>query len=375
MGVMDRTGKEFFNKERAIKNMNYIGDITSFSIDYHSTKERDSLFKLLTEKGAENIVIKNKRCVGPDPYCIITIEADTKKMKNHFKNNQLPHFNTKQIEYISSSGTENITRYQESFTEQLKNKGTRVLKLDVSFLNVGHIDEFYSVVKTNKPAPCDYAVMIASPTKAFELLEKNSEKKNSHECMTYEDIDYKASSVKPPAPRLTSMFDDYEVEEVEDVYDILSKEDQKILSDQNCIDGESIYHYLKSDKYKIAKRKNVGPSSAPTINDIIEKNKKKLRDELKLTTGCKSPTFIDIPVFYRNGLSRTPNMVNGVVQIMDNGLTHFISPRPYLKVFEDYMEKELDKYDIETTYVHDMGYHLHYGDVHCGTNSARICRP
>ena len=29
---------------------------------------------------------------------------------------------------------------------------------------------------------------------------------------------------------------------------------------------------------------------------------------------------------------------------------------------------------VKTTFVHDMGYHLKQGEVHCGSNSARVCK-
>ena len=65
-----------------------------------------------------------------------------------------------------------ITSFQKKQRALLKKNGNRVLELDVSFLVVGHVDEIVNTVKTQGDPPCNYAVLIADPVKAFELMEK-----------------------------------------------------------------------------------------------------------------------------------------------------------------------------------------------------------
>lgn len=59
------------------------------------------------------------------------------------------------------------------FSNQFCGSPANVVQIDVSWLNVGHVDEVVKVIPTNRPgvpAECNFSLMFASPKKARELL-------------------------------------------------------------------------------------------------------------------------------------------------------------------------------------------------------------
>ncbi|MCF8059891.1 MAG: protein-arginine deiminase domain-containing protein [Bacteriovoracaceae bacterium] len=282
--------------------------------------------------------------------------------------------------------------------------GNRVLDLDTSFLEVGHVDEIINIVKTNRPAPCDFAVMLASPEKAFELMEgevgsesaprtsprpvsRPRNNQGSVKPTLFENIflskAYAGAMALNPIPREELSPADSRCAEVS--YRSLKMEyadraiNQSEINDiysRNCIDNRSVETFVNSDEYQILKRINLeeGPEGASSISQIMENNKRELLAELAQTSGCSNPPVIDVPVFFRKGLSYAPDLVNGVVHPNNSGTSTIIMPRTYFKPFDDYVENELAALGVRGTFAHDMGYHLLWGQVHCGTNTARICR-
>ena len=153
---------------------------------------------------------------------------------------------------------------------------------------------------------------------------------------------------------------------------VFSKKELERIYSANCINGQSISEFSKSDVFSIAKRENVEKSSS---NDKRQRdNIKDLVKELKKTTKCKTPKIIKVPVLYRDGFSYTPELVNGAVQTPPSGASKIILPRTYLRVFDDYVKRELGKVGVKATLVNDLNYHLNSGEIHCGTNSARLCK-
>ncbi len=458
------------------------------------------------------------------------------------------------------------TDIQIKYKKSLKNSGNRVLELDVSFLSVGHVDEMVSVIKTNKNVPCNYAVLIASPQKAFKIMEQLPEssgfqstvsqlqqdysqqskiealetqkrqkednlKKMSKielESMTMSNggtkhvvpgqdfLEVRCSDEKYPdhcdiftieesgneevvmkknnaiemspydegteyslngkvAMRCSSLgkctifMDDDEKDEreitsvpmreggikhrfldedgteaelrcpdssnldncmffykregseefrisglesqsysggtryllgfdfgldctdsgscsrffnnsrckdfrfndlkIKGLKKIFSVNDTEDVYNRYCLSGKPIEEFLNSEEYQILK------NQSHIDEEILLKNKERIVRELKQTTGCQSPVVIDIPVFFRSGSSFVPNLVNGVVETPPNSPSKVILPKTYFRPFDNYVKEELEKYGVQSVFVHDLEYHLNSGGVHCGTNAARICRP
>lgn len=255
------------------------------------------------------------------------------------------------------------TPSQQRQKEMLEKSKNRVLDLDISFLKVGHVDEFMSVVKTDRAAPCNFAVMIVDPQLAFDLLE---EKSKSSSALSLVIGDAYAASKSPPECQMTS-FTAANVFENEDG-PLEYAEEVEAIYNGRCINGMGQDYFVKSQDYEIIKREN------ESIKRVLKENERKVVDELKATTACQSPVIIRVPTFYRDGLSYTPNLVNSLIQT-ESGPSHVLAPRSYIKSFESYLERELQKYGVTISYVKSMNYHLKMGDVHCGTNSARVCLP
>ena len=265
------------------------------------------------------------------------------------------------------------TAFQKRQKSALQSSGNRVLELDVSFLRVGHIDEIFSVVKTNRPRPCDYAVLMADPQKAFDLMELAARDQETWSVHTGSPPPVKQGKKKFFSPQYCES-NSYEVLKSKGKKSIIDKKDIQNVYDNYCIDGETVESFVASDEFAILKRENLKQKDPPNIAEIMHKNRAAVIAELIATTKCKSPQIIELPVFFRNGLSYTPNLINGVVETPPGSPSRVILPRTYFKPFDDYVKTELKKYELNTAFVHDMNYHLKKGEIHCGTNTARICR-
>ncbi|MAF78284.1 MAG: hypothetical protein CME60_08980, partial [Halobacteriovoraceae bacterium] len=155
-------------------------------------------------------------------------------------------------------------------------------------------------------------------------------------------------------------------------FEEISERKTNEVYERNCIDDQSVTTFVDSDEYQILKRENLeGP---PSIEDVMNRNKDALLRELAQTSGCSAPPVVEVPVFFRGGVAYAPDLVNGVVHTNQNNTSTIIMPRTYFRPFDQYMEDELTKLGVGATFVHGLGYHLLNGQVHCGTNTARICK-
>ena len=254
-----------------------------------------------------------------------------------------------------------LTTVQKIYKSSLEESGNRVLELDTNFLRVGHVDEIVNVIKTNRPPPCDYAIMLASPEKAFELMEKTATD----------------AKLPPLANGSDSRCNEYSFYNLRDEGNNTIIRDDRVeeIYNQYCVNGVPFESYFNSEEYHILKNQNLSFSSGRGISLLMEGNRKKIVDELKSTTKCDNPQIIELPVFFRSRISYLPNLVNSVVETPSSGeASKVILPRTYFKPFDDYTKDELKKYGVNATLIHDLEYHLRDGEIHCGTNEARICR-
>jgi hypothetical protein len=276
------------------------------------------------------------------------------------------------------------TQFQEIQKKSLEDAGNKILELDTSFLAVGHVDEIFNIVKTNKPAPCNFAVLMASPNKAFELMDQTAEKMNQDQSESsylktlnelFISSAYAGIIIQEPSEKnRCGGKNSYQGLEVRGQKKLLSQKEAEEVYELNCMDGKQIENFVKSDQYQILKRENLEQESPPSISRIMQQNKSALVAELKASTSCQDPVVIEIPVFFRNGLSYTPDLVNGVVESPPNSPSKVYLPKTYFKTFDDYVEQTLAKQGVETNFVHDLGYHMNHGEVHCGSNTARVCK-
>ncbi len=260
------------------------------------------------------------------------------------------------------------SEYQKVQKAALEKNGNRVVDIDISFLNVGHVDEIINIVKTAAAPPCNFAVLMASPNKAIELLAKNRFKARLN-CNTFE-----LQAINSVA--------------VHRKIDPLADEAIKRMYDGSCIDKFSVNEFLMHPEYALIRRENILKAkpkagcdedkencSAKNIATILNENSEIIKNEIRAKTKCEEPVMLEIPVLFKDGSSYLPNQVNGVVQTNHSGASNFIAPRSYFKPFDDYVEAELKKVGVKVSLIHDLEYHLLQGEVHCGTNSIPVCDP
>ncbi|MBF0206815.1 MAG: hypothetical protein HQK53_07975 [Oligoflexia bacterium] len=237
-----------------------------------------------------------------------------------------------------------------------------ILPLDVAPFH--HIDELFSVIKTNGTAPCDYAILVSSPRKAIEIINKTisliapSLLKNQRRCTGYSyKLLAEISDNTLRSNLLQEMDNHFCVGHIP--LEFFAKE--PILSDITAINYSKIL--------------NNNSEYAHTYQDVINENLEKLLPVLRERTHCDHPLVIDLPVLFAMpfGSAIFPNAVNGIVlSATDNAVSTYIYPRSYFSPFDVYIVNILKKYGIDARGVYDLPYHVNKGEVHCASNSLPI---
>lgn len=156
--------------------------------------------------------------------------------------------------WIAEDPTLMETPYQRRLKETLEENGNRVIDIDVSFSEVSHVDEIFNPVRTNSPPPCDYAILMASPRKAIELLEQQVQASSSTLSTTEEQRqtcrDYNYANLRN---RFVGSLVDPAV--VNEVYN------------SHCIDGFTLQEFVAQDEYEILKEYNL--TGNPEFENLI----------------------------------------------------------------------------------------------------------
>ena len=140
------------------------------------------------------------------------------------------------------------TRFQEKQKTSLERSGNKVLELDVSFLKIGHVDEIVNVVKTNQPKPCDYAVLVARPSLAFDLMEEAASMIKNTKTTSFRSQNRNVACEKHSYQQLNDKGKD----------SIISTNDIRQVYDSYCLNGDPIEEYVLTDEFKILRDQNLG---------------------------------------------------------------------------------------------------------------------
>lgn len=288
---------------------------------------------------------------------------------------------------------------------------SNAVKVDVSWLTVGHVDEVVKVIPTGTgSSPCNYAVMIASPKKAFELLQKDGQESfytypenpddqyRSHltSKMTYSYFPGEImcrlyeNTIRDLSPQEQEKINLMKVQISLLQYLIgpaLAKESypgeichQELDRMKGITNGEYLYA-LKKDEELWETNLLIQKKMDQAKSEITKKLKKALPQ-------CGDTKFIDVPnIFTTDGLvdgkdgkelpspgsgnSILPNPTNSVVANKT-----VIFPDPNNATFKNYLARELNIMKTPTSFVDTWDTsHLGHGNLHCITNSLRYCRP
>lgn len=302
------------------------------------------------------------------------------------------------------SGQVQLDSTQAAFTSELSSRsGQQRVEIDTGFLQVGHVDEIYNTVKIGDkqrkqmglPKECNFLILEASPTKARELLSQYNENRaqlptpNQNEGSQSEsDSQSTPGQSKPDVQSIDSF-----VANVQNCRDLNQDQIMNLNLDTNgggelpasinqkvielgCF-GLSGLTTEEAVSDLMLTKENIGfKEGQRSFASIQAKNRIKIVDSVKNATGCNNPPVLEVPILVEGGLSILPDAVNGVVAT--NGSkkdgSQLISPRTFFDPFDNYLESELQKFGVSNTQVQDLTYHINQGEVHCGSNTALICK-
>jgi hypothetical protein len=284
----------------------------------------------------------------------------------------------------------------------------KVIKVPTSWLRVGHADEIMKVVKDpQNKAPCDYAVVVASPAKAIELLNqkpdeefinfsnKGIDKENLSKMKNWEGflyicraINFSKDHVNPnntDSPRNKVKGTHFFKKIIDTI--INTSYAQAVLLDGPPPSYCDIGKVKNADVAKIFKDPN---NPLGIYNDLVAQKIKGLIVELKARNeaiGCKDTKILELPdLFYSDvdpikkadntyelplgtGLSLFPNPTNSIS--VNNSV---ITPQQFNKSFEKSITDSYKEIHLGVEFVDSFeSAHMKNGNLHCSTNTIHFC--
>lgn len=304
------------------------------------------------------------------------------------------------------------------FSAQFCGGHENIVNVDVNFLAVGHVDELFKVVPTKRPGipdECNFSMMFASPEKALELLDQKSAANHpffDHPSLgasaTDQDkLDFRTSRARGKTGRtmcamLSKVIKPKRVEKANETKKVPGGAIKTFLDLRNYIISP-VYAgvSMEDDECDIETITNAefreGILSSPKLKEYnehiqksINESKKKIIDQvLSRLPQCKPYLLtVDVPdLFYgtlkvnADGTKELPKpgtggslMPNPTNSVMSNNTLIISDPQNGL--FKTYMEKELEKNGVKSTFIDTWDYaHLGDGNLHCSSHTIPYCSP
>ena len=281
-----------------------------------------------------------------------------------------------------------------TFTDQVCT-GTKLL-VPTKWLKVGHTDEVMKVVKdTKSPPPCDYAIQLASPRKALEVLKKSPDDSF---------LDVGGTSSASGAKRLIQKTDGLSGLCLEFIKDRRSRPAapagpreapatsqwiQLLFPQARASLSEGILDACVAMTNADVARLLETDGRLKQFNDLVQTKMNQLKVAIHGSvqfTGC-DPRVIQVPnLFFGNapiekdgkfelanqsGLSILPNPTNSI----SNG-SSVIYPRQINQAFTRELKDVSSSLGVTARFV-DSAFAAHPGDgnIHCRTMTMHACRP
>jgi hypothetical protein len=248
----------------------------------------------------------------------------------------------------------------------------RSIEISTDWLEVGHQDEVLAVVRDHsQPAPCDFAITLASPALALKLLDPALHPE------TRSDPFFAFAHDPNLANRRMK------TDPVQRVCSLLQRTAPSLR--QSCknlaaVTNEDVFRAVQASELWLR------------LNNYIQGEMDKARRKLTASyaaSECKSVRIIDVPdLFYRNGddasmeaeaqrpditddaLSLLPNPTNSL--LIENTL---LSPDPQNAVFRSFLQTTYTALGMDFKWIDTWNLHEFWGNLHCATNALRVCRP
>lgn len=219
-------------------------------------------------------------------------------------------------------------------------------ELDTNWLVVGHVDEVVTFVPTQATTGNRFKMLIASPRRAYALLDA-------------------LARTHPTAPMFTGRSLDGATPLQTDVATFLGLADDIHPDLRRLVAARLVSHTPRRlRRYNQDRQANLDAIQATMVR------------ELGLTTA----DIIEVPAIFMPN-PQTPTLADALVPGMVNMLVlngHCIIPKPFGPVvagvdkFEEYVTAQLAPLGLNVSYLDCWDeYHVMLGEVHCGTNTLR----
>lgn len=249
------------------------------------------------------------------------------------------------------------------------------------FLRVGHTDEFYKTIPIpGRSPPCNFAMAVASPSKAMELLERDAaqpafsrvpkiDNNRTYRslCRSLGDLPKGAPPVEPAVPGTKG--------KTQSFLELLLKPKAAAA---NAGDYAACSKMTNADLLKIIQNE----PDLKALNEQVDAKMKAFAERMKARVSAKylgcNPPVIEVPQLFHGAgvfekaqsLSIFPNPTNGEYV---NG--HYLMSDPVNKSFGDEFRKQLSALGIPQTLINTDFAHKNMGNLHCSSHAIRYCRP
>jgi hypothetical protein len=311
--------------------------------------------------------------------------------------------------------------------------GKTYLEAPTDFLDVGHTDEIMNVVMDNsQPSPCNYAVTMASPRKALDLLKQNPQVALFSESMLTAMAEIKGTDrtlsislcekitrkkflsnwssqrkgqtpdhgTRPKGTAFLNLIY-FSIKAARATAIHLSEEEYRYLDRQrvkirkkisanpqaecSSLRNSDLLQYILQDDYDDEMEQK--PSELKLANEAIQKKLDSFKEQILQRTKSHSPScspeIIDVPyLFSAQYLSeKKDNPVVGAQSLFPNSTNGvrigetYLFPSPGNKVFGDYTEEQYRNRGAKVDYIDTYWAHSRKGNLHCSTQVLRHCKP
>jgi hypothetical protein len=315
---------------------------------------------------------------------------------------------------------------------------SKVVEIDTSYLSPGHVDEFFTVVPDRKKeGDCAFAVLYASPMKAFDLLQsephaaaiqmpsltkveaENRIAMNSEWlriCSLFHQLPKvnipgrdKPANDRPGKARTVSLQSsdsslreptsetDKRVERREKLVGELRRRLKLALDRDEKFESELPKNYFRRDCSNLTNRDLLKTLDTPeglrypaidfnmSVQISQESNVETIREALKKQLPHCTPEFIPVPQLFWGKTLPVAGRAMSIYQTgssitppSTNGVligNRYLMPDPMNQSMRDHNAKLFKRLGIELDFVDTYSLHRAYGNLHCATNVARYCRP
>lgn len=293
-----------------------------------------------------------------------------------------------------------------AYTKQFCGNEKNIVQVDTSWLKVGHVDEIAKVVPNRKmtsPKECGFALMVASPRKAYEILSTPAKLNqpffvgpqsgaSEKEILNYYDERYKSEHMQDILQKACNERAAQKCQTPSGAKQAFLKMKEFLLS--SALAGsarrapcpqvdECRLDSLKNSEF--AKKKVPEPGTLDDdVQKIMDKNTEKILNALydRLPQCQGKIEVIEVPNLYMASTEKVEKDEGTTISILPNPTNAVMAndavifPEPENPAFKEYLQKQTEKLGLRPSFVDSWNFaHVYFGNVHCVTNRFPYCKP